>query len=58
MEIPFLTLELSLYFSVPRMKVELDDSSPKWANCLQTGGKISVRLCTRGLSASKTILTV
>lgn len=27
-------------FSVPKLKEELNESSPKWANCLQTDEKI------------------
>lgn len=44
----FFTLEISMYFSMPRLKVELNESSPKWANCLQTDGNISAQLCTKG----------
>ena len=58
MEISFFTLELSMYYSKPSLKVELDDSSPKWANCLQTEWKISGQLCTQWWSASNIILTI
>lgn len=36
----FFISEIPTQFSVPKLKEELSDSSPKWANCPQTDEKM------------------